>query len=775
LIDASFVLGLRRNVAIGNDTHGVRTVDGNIEVVRRVGDSYFPEDNELPIYAALHFSKESGIPFVYLSKRRAWWCHVIPSADGQRDYDRWLMLRTWLARIVPAIEPRVGDDLVDEVLLRVEFQTSPRVNDSARVPERDEIKQSFSITLDPGRSTVTVSVGPQFGMGLFQPTNVSERVLVSAVCDGFMRLAGVMLTAAQLNELESAVVESDDARQLHSFQARAFRDFVREDLSQKPISLDDRDNADLRAGLAFRVESRHAGRSSLRSKKQCTDLLNAIVRNLADELCLDLKRFDRASLVELCLRNRESAIVDRERWTKTARANLALHRDRTSALEVIVTRYTALNSVIVPSTTLVEFAICESPLAGGLRPGHLDLSRLMAKANAIWILGGWSDAIYMDAMPPALLITPLGDVQAETGFESRVVMPFLRNACSELVDGEVAAYGGNFQPVRVTGSTELAFDEEFLDAWAQEFGFALSEARKFVDAIEDIGLDRKLAVFAVQRSEIEASLCERFMVDGADAIISALTLAPRAAWRTLPEGFDEKDIQPWRFRRRLAAVRRPLVQLNSGEDPTLMVAPGLVRESFKYVVEGYYEGSFPGSQYKAAAMQRWCGKRANIRGSEFTQHVARRAAELGWSTRTEVQLTEILGYGTDADFGDVSRFGDVDVLAWDCLGSRVLVFECKHLHFHKTFGEIAEQLSDYRGRRKRNGKPDDLLKHLNRLEVLAARRSTWCKRFGLRGDAQIEAWVVFRNAVPMLYSWSEFENRVHIATFDDIGKILNSP
>lgn len=777
LIAANFVLDLRHSVAIENDRHGVRAVDGRIKVVRRMEGSFFPEDNDIPIYVVGHFSSENGLPFVYVSERRSWWCHVMPSEERAGDYDRWLMLETWLTRIVPVIEPILGDSLGDTVLLRVKFGRVVGDRNCAPVPTRDDIQRSCSVIVNAERSTVTVEVGEQFDLGLSVPTNVSERALVVAICDGFAQLANVSLTAIQLSELESQIVASDDARQMHAFQARKYREFLHEDLGQDLIQLDEGDVAGLRSGLAFRVESRAKGRSSLRSKRECTQLLNAIVRDLEDELCSELRRFDRASFVELSLRNHEKAAIECKKWTGTARAAIALRQDKKSAQAVITEHEMKLHGVLFLSRVLIEFAICECATSAGIRAGHLDFSKLMAKASLIWQLGGWSDAIHLDAMPPALTISPLGDIKAVAAFSSNVLMPFWKERSQDRIDTASKQYEENFQLAVVSDASESKLDPEFEDAWNSEFGFTVSDLRTFMDAIEDIGCERNLAVFAIKRSELALILDSQFELEHGEQIVRALSLCPRDTWRTIPEGFHEKDTQPWRFRRQLSAVRRPLFQIDSSDDPVLMIAPGSVRECVAYVLGAYFEGEFPGRHYRSDAMRRWHDERRKSRGEEFVKAVAGKITELGWNiAETEMDVKEIIGSSQDPEFGDVRRFGDVDVLAWNPAATRVLVIECKHLQFHKTPGEVAEQLSDYRGvtKMKSGGKlvRDDLRKHVERLEILTARRSALCKTIGVDNGIRIEGWILFKNPVPMLYSWKEFETSMQIATFDDIEKML---
>ncbi|HEY0984839.1 hypothetical protein, partial [Schlesneria sp.] len=259
-VDSSFVLGVRASIARANDRHAIPTVDGQMEVVRRYSDSLLPSDDVGKIYTVETFSKDNGLPFTYLSANRAWWCHVAPSKDGHPDgYDRWVMLKTWLPRIIPVIEPRLDGSLSSQVLLRIEFDRCDLTHVAA-VPTMSEIEQSFSVSVSVPDQTVNILVGKAFDRGLCDATNVSERQLALTICRGFALLAKVDLSMHDLSEFESQIVDSNDARHMHRFQARKFREYVTADAKDDVIRLDEHDVAALRMGIAFRVESREKGR-----------------------------------------------------------------------------------------------------------------------------------------------------------------------------------------------------------------------------------------------------------------------------------------------------------------------------------------------------------------------------------------------------------------------------------------------------------------------------------------------------------------------------------
>ena len=331
-----------------------------------------------------------------------------------------------------------------------------------------------------------------------------------------------------------------------------------------------------------------------------------------------------------------------------------------------------------------------------------------------------------------------------------------------MLDSEMSDYHLNFQQPEPIGAVEPNFEPEFVRAWAEEFGFGIDDLRRFADELEDRAIKEKLGILALRKSEILAS------VEDGDSknsmILTALSTPPRPAWHEGPPGMIDKDRQPWRFRRRFSLLRMPVVQLDNSDDPLLLIAPGLIRDAIGYTARGYCEGSFPPEQIRSSTMRSWLDRASNKRGSEFSGKVDQRMEQFGWMTENEVAVTKILQRGFDEDYGDV------DVLAWNETSGRVLLMECKDLLFHKTPGELASQLSHFRGK-VRNGKRDLLKRHLDRCEILTQHRDAIARYVKLQKVGTIETWVVFRNPVPMMFAWKEHEDLVSFTTFEQLGNV----
>jgi hypothetical protein len=164
-------------------------------------------------------------------------------------------------------------------------------------------------------------------------------------------------------------------------------------------------------------------------------------------------------------------------------------------------------------------------------------------------------------------------------------------------------------------------------------------------------------------------------------------------------------------------------------------------------------------------MRAWAGASSDRRGKEFTAATARRFAELGWNVEAEVPVTKLLGKGFDRDYGDI------DVLAWQRDAGRVLIVECKDVQYRKTYGEIAEQLADFRGELTADGKPDYLLRHLNRIDVISRHRTEVKRYLRLAQPVQIESHLVFKNPVPMQFALKRLEARVSVRLLSELTSI----
>ena len=164
-------------------------------------------------------------------------------------------------------------------------------------------------------------------------------------------------------------------------------------------------------------------------------------------------------------------------------------------------------------------------------------------------------------------------------------------------------------------------------------------------------------------------------------------------------------------------------------------------------------------------MSSWAGTLRDKQGNAFSREVGQRLNELGWKTDVDVKITRLLKKGFPRDYGDV------DVLAWRAGGERVLIIECKDVQYRKNYGEIAEQLADFRGDIAPDGKPDNLRRHLDRMALIREHLPDIAKFTGLTRVDAVESHLVFKNPVPMQFALKHMEEQVRVSIFDTLSDI----
>jgi len=759
---------LRHNIAVEWSPRRALDQNGKWVKVRKLDRSEFEEDNSAPLYGSEEDVHAGKLRAVYVAPLRPWWVEITAPEDSPRDsvYQYWTMLCRWLTRAAPILDTEYESLPPTPVAYRVHFAEAHRATAATTTPiGLDALRRLVRVSAESGPSNILIHVCEGFDNGFSQTDNFAEQVLVEALVAGAAKLGGGANDHDKQARLTREICPNAETRSMHRFQAHLFRDYVAQDLGENPILIDETDDAFLKIGLGWKARSKGAN-SLLTGIPECTAYLNQLVRVVMNEICQSLHSLDRESFVKLILLNHEIVAHDRDNWKRTARANLAMHWDKDAALRTICEHDSRLNTCFAASRILLEAALCECPLAGGRDPGRLDLTRALAQALQAFAYGGWSDAIHWGAMEPMVKITPLGDIHVNHDFVDDVYEPFSRDFGGREIKRAADSYSKIYETPAVLSSMIGVVEEEFLKAWEAEFGSAFDVMRLFIDQLNEKGLHPPNAIVQLRRSELRQLIVSAGASPAsASATLSAFTLEPRPTWRTVGSEFTDRDWFPWRFRRRLSVLRRPFLQLDGGVDPMMIAAPGLVQEAFFLTASTFHRGEIPTPQARSREMSSWIGRANNVQRTKFNSDVAHRMQELGWQVEKEITLTKLLGRSLDRDYGDI------DVLAWRANSPKVLVIECKDLQFQKTLGEVAEQLADFSGEIRSDGKPDVLRRHLDRLAVLDAHLAFLSEKLGIPSPVQVTGHLVFKNPVPMRFAASKITSKTHMSLFEELSTL----
>jgi len=767
VIDQNSLLDVRQEAYLAWDVHIVTNPEGTPCIVTKKSASfYFEEDKWISLYVSIDDIFNHRLKAIYESPKCDWWCvlHTSGKANPDLVFRLWEAAMSWLHKSIVEIEKAFPQLTQNRIIWNLNF-ISPEIPKLPCVTiNYSDLKDLVYITYD-GNISITVNFEARFIRGFFQEDNNAERCMIWTLIKGVELASDTQLLEFEREGLLDTIIQDKSAKSLHLLPCKTFLDYVENNLPE-PITIHRFDDTTLRIGLGWLARSRKEG-GEVVGIENCTDYLNKLVDEIWKKVQILLKHFNRKSLLEKLLLNLESIRKKDHLWKRTIKACLAQHSNKNNIIAVANQEACKRNASKLSNRIAIEMALCECPLEGGEIAGSIEISKIMTYSSLLYFLGSWSDAIKSEVMPAEIKISHFGEVMINPSFEHNIVEKYGEDIQRKIQRSNVNNYSRLYEETSYVKDVDDLLDSQFIDAWKEEFGFSINDCRAYIDFLEDIAIKQNTAVIEKKFSDLTKPINTAIEISdkSVKAILKALTLWPRKAWPITPPGFSSSDWEPWNFRRRLSLTSRPLIQFDDKTDPSIFISPSLVRESFAYILRNSYEAEFDDKRFNSTTMRSWIGTKRNQKGHEFNKEVAGRLNEFGWETRHDIKLTEILNKKLDKDYGDI------DVLAWHKESRRILAIECKKLEFAKTHGEIANQINEFRGLDLKNGKPDRLKRHLNRIEILNSNLSSLTKLTHLDNISNIEAYIVFSRNVPMSFSSDIISSQIIITNFDLLDEI----
>src|SRR4029077_13241983 len=228
-------------------------------------------------------------------------------------------------------------------------------------------------------------------------------------------------------------------------------------------------------------------------------------------------------------------------------------------------------------------------------------------------------------------------------FHESVLIPYHSGQFSERFEESVKKYSDLYKEPKTSGlPVEEVFDKAFVSAFEIEFGLPLQQLVRISEVLTELALGAERIVVEVTMEALNDLLATRLPVTASefDAFVTNFFFSPRERWDLTPPGFVSKDWYPWRFRRRLSLMARPMIRTGLGERDPLLFAPGLVYDAFGNLVVGSSVGAFDAEYFSSSEMRAWIGAINNRKGHEFDEKVADEFRRLNFRARASVDMAE---------------------------------------------------------------------------------------------------------------------------------------
>lgn len=754
-IGTDFVAGYRAARRRAVDEHCERTLNGFVIVQRGNSEAIYESLRSVPAYVSIDHLTRGLLSFCLRHHGTVVWLSVIAPSDGiakESAFKLWEALQLLLHNILGRLSHALQFEF-PVVEITIDFQ---QVRPQTELDEEPLSEAGISVIRDKHDPAVRLVAGENFLKNFNGVENSGEQLLLSQLIRALILLADTT-AAHSLDPVEEAmsVLEGNDSRVLHSFRMYYDVDYLiasdSRGVYRQPIEQ-----------MKFASRSAFTWRPSFSKplhldKSASVEILNSAVSKQIERLINILKRFDRAGLISELLHLHETLLREKTRWRSTARAVRALYGidDGTRAAGEVERERAQLKITI---RALVEAAICECTNTG-VAPDEYSLDEMIGVMSLIIDLGRESDVVYYGLSAKGIILYPNGGYS----LDADILAQFAQSYADESFGKGYALAASDYEnrvslkKNDVVDKTESMFDStSFLEAWHAEYGLSFSAFQEITGELQELAVKRGAVIVKTTIDEVAAGRKDAgVMTADVEAFVVAFGLTARATWVAQPPVLY-KDVNPWRFNRRLSLTHRPIVVCENGDQRELIYGVGTLRESLAYILDSIQKATFDKDVFISTEMRSLLGTWVDLLGKRFAHKVASALNELGWQAIPEVNMTQ-LGAGKNPNLGDV------DVLAWHPDG-RVLAIECKRLKQSRTIAELAQACKRFQG-----NSGDHMFKHLRRVDWIKANLAQVAKFTKLPTDLiRIRYPMVVSAPVPFKYLQDLPMKASDIVNFDEL-------
>jgi len=526
-------------------------------------------------------------------------------------------------------------------------------------------------------------------------------------------------------------MKNTEARHFHIFTIKYPHEILASIDRLKARLIQEEDAAFFQLGLAWQVE-KHSEIKNIVGKKEAKTFFNELVDKIWLKIKTWLEPIDRFSIILDAYKNLEALYQDKNQWSTTSRAQLALYNN---ALSVANKQHFERTQAILANRILIEMAVCTCCTSNGIQCSQSQMDTLLANISGLIHCAYISDAINYDIIKPEIKIYPNGTFDVDDAFFHEIVIPFNNSIFSSKFEQYSKIYDNLFQKNYFSQkqATET-YSQKFINAFTDEYNISPDKVIDGFAELFDIANQQKQVVV-----EINYKLIIQYFTENRDftqteiyAFFNTFSLYPRHRWDNIPNGFNKRDWIPWRYRRQLSLVIRPLVFIDEPiESVRIIYGATQLAESIRYFFALIELAWLPTESLKKNGLtSQFIGSEAKKLGHDFEGEIVQLLKEQGWRCKPSVEMRSL---GAD------NRLGEVDIFSFK--DKNLLIIECKRLSPVSTMGEIGEMFRDFINK--------EFQKHINRCEWIEKNKKTVCNYLGISEEINLIPLLVSDDEIPL--------------------------
>ena len=726
------VFTLRRNLRTTTDRHSVLDYTGKwVKVERLEKNPLFESLKHLPVYGCIDHLEDGLLNAVIESNFANIWFGLLNETNNISDniIDWWSGFVYLLAKSVHIIDKQVNIQRKSNIQLRFNF-SNLKLSNNAMVCNI----QNHKITTVIRGNVVDICLSENYLLTFTKEANTGEREILMTLVDSISKISIANGTDIEpyIDDAIESVVGDPGVRIIHVFNPPSYTDYL---LSKKAGTIKFCNETRITFDKIKIIHSLGISNATFCGKKMCSNVLHNIVQHawlkiksklsLLNKIMLLTKLSDQLVLLEL----------DRMQWKTTARPIQSIYKKDDDVIKVANTREQSTGLTTTCLRGIIEMACCDSMNKDGIYPTDDLIDELLSLCSVLISAANDSDAVHLGLTQPTLWFHPNGLYQLPSNIYSDIVGPYFADCFEHNFSNAVDSYGDIYSGVRRTKKQKIhnEFNKKFIAAFEAETALPLHSAIMIFTELLDIFVKTDVTSTVIKIKEV-ASLVEKnrgIITSHFYQFLKCFSLYPRESWDIFPRGYDYKDAAPWKHKRRMSCLVKPIIIL---DDNFIFLNLQFLKYAsifFYRAQNGYFHSEFFHSQ----AMKSYVGMVTHAKGSEFTDQVCRHFLDIGWKVKNEVSMTSLEA---------PTVLGDIDVMATK--EGNMLIIECKNLHIPITISEIADIRNRFRGELK-----DELSKHLARVNWVKKNITKLQIHFQTDSIQKVQHYLITKDELPIHY------------------------
>jgi len=739
-IEPGYAGSLYQEAKILTDEHSVtRLIKGrpvNIPVTRK--DKYAPIYCSIDELSAGHLNMAvEGFPLpVWVSPDKN--SFDIPPGARSLYFEMTEAIAYWLWQCQEVINADLA--LLDStpVLFRFGFDQEERFNPIERNFERDPALSSHFVVSLEG-NTISISIPPSLIPYLYGADNEGERELVRQLLQG----VNLLLEAQQQPLIEAERINQivDQAAPL-GVKKKVFILDSADHLLLDPSHLEGHRYLQgynvntILNGLVPGLGALCPPIGDITEKATKTKLTRDVVmRVLLPKLQATISQYPNEPLLKRLISLNESLIHKREELkvkTPTRIACFVSVEQQTRDLQETLAK---LDQTTIAVRCLIEHLAAE-PSTGNKIVSTTAIDELIAIMNAIIYWGSMGDQIEYDLFEIEMGILASGRIGISKQLFKEIFDPYHASKSKENVRDALDTFQQVFPQRNPIEGSDVP--ESLDNAFVEEFGISFTRLCEVVNDLGIIAYGQPSACAIMSKSDLFVEINRHdhtYSEEEFNAAINYLSLFNRGKVHRVPAGFDNIDISPWRFNRRLSLLRKPLVLVDNPEDPDNPT----VYWGFRQLLSSrrYWYDQCTTNRLRVSEdgpVQKVLGKLAQQNGKRLVESVLTELNTDDLIIDSEVPINTTSELKHDKDIGDV------DVLVIDTSSKAIYSLECKSMAPSRNIKEMIGEVDKLFGSDSEKGWIE---KHIERDTWLKGNLDQLSTKYGLDlSDYSVKSYFV---------------------------------